>query len=158
MAGQRQDYILSQIELLRQFVARLARSRERIGLEEGLQLALNLQEKLFPLPAAEFLALPVDDQIAALRAGESAAGGHDRCLTYARLLRETACLYEFRGRTDLAAGARQLALQVAVDAALAAPADAAAATLVGDLLPLIEPAGLHPPVRQRLDLFLARVR
>jgi hypothetical protein len=158
MSVKRQDYILSQIELLRQFVTRLADSRERIGLEEALGLALHLQEKLFPLPAAEFLALPVDGQIAALRAGESPAAGRGKCLTYGRLLQETARLYEYRGRADLAAGARQLALAVLLDGALEEPADNAAATLVRDLLPLIEPGQLHPPVRERLDLFLARRR
>jgi hypothetical protein len=156
MAVKRQDYILGQIELLRQFVARLAHSRERTGLEEALRLSLHLQERLFPLPAAEFLVLPVDEQVAALRAGESSASGWEKCLTYARLLRETASLYEYRGRDDLAGGARQLALQVALSAALAESADAAAATLVRDLLPLVDPGQLHPPVRERLDLFLAR--
>ena len=82
--------------------------------------------------------------------------GQDKCLTYARLLRETASLYEFRGRADLAAGARQLALQVALDAALAVPADAGATALVESLLPLVEPDRLHPPVRERLELFLTR--
>ncbi len=158
MAGQRQDYILREIELLRQFVARLARDRNPAGLDEALRLSFSLQEKLFPLPAAEFLVLPVDEQIAALRAGESSAGGQEKCLTYARLLRETASLYEYRGRADLAAGARQLALQVALSAALEESAVAAAATLVRDLLPLVDPGQLHPPVRGRLDLFLARPR
>ena len=156
MAVKREDYILGQIELLRQFVARVIHSRERTGLEEALRLSLHLQEKLFPLPAVEFLALPVDEQIAGLRAGESSATGQGKCLTYARLLHETGRLYEFGGRADLAAGARQLALQVALSAALAEPADAAAATLVHDLLPLVDLTQLHPPVRERLDLFLAR--
>ena len=109
MPGQRKDYVMDQIELLRQFVARLAGDHSRVGLEEALQLSLHLQEKLFPLPAPEFLGLPVDEQIAALRRGESPATGRDKCLAYARLLRETASIYEFRGRPDLAAGARQLA-------------------------------------------------
>jgi len=158
MAVKRQDYILGQIELLRQFVARLAHSRERIGLEEALRLSLDLQEKLFPLPAAEFLVLPVDGQSAALRAGESPATGQEKCRTYARLLRETASLYAYRGRDDLAAGARQLALQVALSAALAEPADAAAAALVDEMLPFGDADQLHAPVRERLEAFLARPR
>jgi hypothetical protein len=155
MPGPRKDYILDQIELLRQFVARLTIDRNPAGLEEALQLSFDLQEKLFPRPAPEFLALPVDAQIAALRAGESPATGHDKCLTYARLLQQTASLYEFRGRPDLAAGARQLALQVALDLAVASPADATAAPLVTELLARLDPRDLHPPVRELLDQFIA---
>ncbi|MBI2498049.1 MAG: hypothetical protein HYV75_09140 [Opitutae bacterium] len=158
MAGQRQDYILSEIERLRLFVARLTGSRDGAGLEEALRLAFSLQEKLFPRPAAEFLQLAVDDQIAALRAGESPAGGREKCLTYARLLAETATLYGLRGREDLAAGARQLALQITLTAALEETADGPAAALVRSLHPLVDREQLLPPVRERLELFLARVR
>lgn len=153
MAGQRKDYILDQIELLRQFVARLTIDRNPAGLEEALQLSLNLQAKLFPRPAPEFLALPVDAQIAALQAGATPATGRDKCLTYARLLQQTASLYEFRGRPELAAGARQLALQVALTVAVASPADDAA-TLVSELLARLDPLDLHPPVRELLDRFV----
>lgn len=156
MPGQRKDYILDQIELLRQFVARLAHDRNRVGLEEALQLSFNLQERLFPLPAPRFLGLPVAGQIAALQAGETPATGRDKCLTYARLLQHTASLYEFRGRADLATGARQLALHVALSLAVAPDRDQAAAALVTDLLPRLDPAELHPPVRELLDLFTTR--
>lgn len=157
MAGQRQDYILAQIELLRQFIARLARSRDRIGLEEALQLAFNLQEKLFPLPPAEFLQLEAAAQVAALQAGESPADGRAKCLTYAQLLQGTATLYDYRGRADLAAGARQLALHVGLSLALdGAERNAAADALVDHLIPLVDPDQLHPPVRELLDRFLAR--
>ncbi|MDI1249279.1 MAG: hypothetical protein PSV13_10490 [Lacunisphaera sp.] len=154
MPGQRKDYILDQIELLRQFVARLTIDRNPAGLEEALQLSLNLQAKLFPRPAPEFLALPVDAQIDALQAGATPAVGRDKCLTYARLLQQTASLYEFRGRPDLAAGARQLALHVALTLAVASPADDAA-TLVPGLLDDLDPLDLHPPVRALLDRFVA---
>lgn len=154
MPGQRKDYILDQIELLRQFVARLTIDRNPAGLEEALQLSLNLQTKLFPRPAPEFLALPVDAQIDALQAGAAPAVGRDKCLTYACLLQQTASLYEFRGRPDLAAGARQLALHVALTLAVASPADDAAA-LVPGLLDHLDPLDLHPPVRELLDRFIA---
>lgn len=157
MPGQRQDYILTQIELLRQFIARLARSRDRLGLEEALQLAFNLQEKLFPVPPAEFLRLEVAAQIAALQAGESRPDGRAKCLTYAQLLQGTATLYDYRGRADLAAGARQLALHVALSVALDGDdPGAAAAALVDELAPLLDPEQLHPPVRELLGRFLAR--
>lgn len=155
MPGQRKDYVLDQIELLRQFVARLVHDRNPAGLEDALRLSFNLQEKLFPLPAPQFLALPVDEQIAALRAGEAPATARAKCLAYARLLEQTACLYDFRGRADLALGARQLALHVALDVALEPPADEAAATLVTDLLGRLDPLELHPPVREMLDRFIA---
>src|SRR4051812_24386773 len=140
MPGQRQDYILAQIELLRRFVARLANKREQAGLEEALQLAFNLQEKLFPVPPSEFLRLDVSEQIIALSAGESKATGHEKCLTYAELLKETAQLYQFRGRDDLAGGARQLALHVALSIALDQPAEPARShALVDELSRLVEP-------------------
>jgi len=157
MPGQRKDYVLDEIERLRQFVARLAHSGERMGLEEALQLSFRLQEKLFPLPPPEFLGLTVADQLAALRAGESAAQGDAKCLAYARLLQETAALYDYRGRADLATGARQLSLQVALTVALGDTTGVTAAgALVTGLLPLVDPARLHPPVRELLNLFLAR--
>ena len=156
MPGQRKDYILDQIALLRQFVARLTSDRTRVGLEEALQLSLNLQEKLFPLPVPAFLSLPIDEQIAALRHGESAATGRDKCLAYAQLLEQTASLYEFRGRPDLAAGARQLALHVALSLAVGTDDDAAASALVNGLLPHLDPLELHPPVRELLDQFIQR--
>ena len=154
MPGQRQDYILTQIELLRRFVARLANKREQAGLEEALQLAFNLQEKLFPVPPTEFLRLEVSEQIAALSAGESKTTGHEKCLTYAELLKETAQLYAFRGRDDLAAGARQLALHVALSIALDRPAAPEPShALVDELSRLVEPASLHPPVMELLDAY-----
>jgi len=154
MPGQRQDYILNQIDLLRRFVARLANKREQAGLEEALQLAFNLQEKLFPLPPAEFLRLDVSQQIAALYAGESKNTGHEKCLTYAQLLKETAQLYEFRGRDDLAAGARQLALHVALSVALDQPEKPESShVLIDELSRLMEPGSLHPPVMELLQVY-----
>lgn len=157
MAGQRQDYILRQIDLLRKFVSQLAGSGDGGSLEQALQLAFNLQEKLFAMPAADFLAQPVAGQIDALMAGESRATGHAKCVTYAQLLQQTARLYEFRDRNDLAAGARQLALQVALHVALDDPADPATLRiLVTELLAEVEPLDLLPPVRELLDEFIGR--
>ena len=153
MPGQRKDYILDQIALLRQFVARLTNDRSPVGLEEALQLSLNLQAKLFPLPAPAFLSLPIDGQIAALRHGESAAAGRDKCLAYAQLLEQTASLYGFRDRPDLAAGARQLALHVALSLAIGAD-DAEASALVHGLLSHLDPLELYAPVRELLDQFI----
>lgn len=118
MAAQRQDYILRQIELLRQFVARLARERRDGTLDEALSLAFHLQEKLFPLPVAEFLRLDADGQVAALSRNESPVHARANCATYAALLKETAALYSLAGRAELARGARQLALHVALTTAL----------------------------------------
>lgn len=154
MPGQRQDYLLSQIELLRQFVARLVHSRDPVGLTEALQLAFSIQEKLFPLPVAEFLGLDVDEQLAALRSGESPASGQEKCVHYAQLLQSTAELYDFRGRTDLAVGARHLALHVALVIALTKPeAPLAATQLVQALRPHLDPDILHPPVRELLHRY-----
>jgi hypothetical protein len=157
MSAVRQDYILREIDLLRQFVARLAGARDGATLEQALQLALNLQEKLFGMPAVDFLQKPVDGQVAALLANESKAAGEAKCLAYAQLLQHTAQLYEFRGRGDLAAGANQLALQVVLHVALDEPVDPGAARdLVTELLAAVDPQELHAPTREMLDEFVRR--
>jgi hypothetical protein len=154
MPGQRQDYILQQIELLRQFVARLIRTKESAGLDDMLQLSFSLQEKLFARPPAEFLQLEVSEQISALMAGESRQAGREKCLTYARLLADTATLYQFRGRVDLAFGARQLALHVALLVGLDGEEDSTAArALAEELKSLLIGSDLHPPVRELLGRF-----
>lgn len=157
MAAVRQDYLLAQIDLLRQFVARLLRSRDRAGLDEALRLALGLQEKLFPLPVPEFLQLDVDAQLSALRKGETPTHGCEKGLIYAQLLHETASLYEFRGRPDLAAGARQLALQIALLLALeTSPSPSALVELIHTLRQQLETDALHPPVRELLAAWDSR--
>ncbi|MEO6993386.1 MAG: hypothetical protein ABI273_07140 [Lacunisphaera sp.] len=154
MAGLKQDYILTQIDLLRRFVARLAKKREEAGLEEALQLAFNLQERLFQMPPSDFLRLDVAHQIESLMAGETKVDGTGKCLTYAQLLKETATLYQIRGRDDLAAGARQLALHVALSVAVAEPASAEKfKPLVDELDALVDRANLHPPVLELLNAY-----
>lgn len=156
MSAVRQDYILRQIDLLRQFVSRLAKRRTEPELDEALLLAFHLQEKLFPVPPAEFLRLDLDEQIATLRRGESREAGNARCRTYATLLKETAELYDYKGQPDLAAGARQLALYAALQVSVDDPADAAAEQLVRDLLPAIDPTTLHAPVAALLEQLRSR--
>lgn len=155
MPSQRRDYILQQIDLLRQFVARVARSKESAGLDDMLQLSFSVQEKLFGRPPAEFLRLEVSEQVAALMAGESKSAGHEKCLTYAALLQETAALYEFRGRDDLAFGARQLGLHVALTIATDQPEKPEAVrALIDELLPTKMLDDLHPPVKALLEEYL----
>lgn len=150
MSGQRQDYILRQIELLRQFVARLTTSGGNRELEEALLLSFHLQEKLFPLPPAQFLRLELAAQVEALRAHESPAAGRDNCLTYARLLAETAALYDLKGRNDLADGARQMALYAALCVALDGGAAPAPHELIDALLARLDPETFHAPVAELL--------
>lgn len=155
MPSQREDYIIGQIQLLRQFVARLLRRREEAGMHEAIQLAMHLQEKLFARPAAEFLRLEVSEQIAALKLGESKEAGHAKCLAYATLLKETAALYQIKNQDDLAAGARQLALHVVLRVAVDQPAsDTSTNVLLAELTAALGNTELHPPVRElqeRLD-------
>ncbi len=159
MPNQRQDYLLGQIQLLRQFVARLLRRREEAGLHEAIQLALHLQEKLFAMPAAEFLRLEVSEQIAALRKGESKEEGHAKCLAYATLLKETAALYAMKDQPDLASGARQLALHVVLSVAVDQPAgDTTVNVLLAELTASLGETELHPPVRELQEKFDQRGR
>jgi len=157
MAGVRKDYLLNQIDLLRQFVARLMNKREPAGLDEALQLSFHLQEKLFPVPPTEFLRLDVTGQIAALAAGESKATGQEKASNYARLLKETATLYGLRGRDDLAAGAGQLALQVALSVALDQPAEPGPLReLIDQLRAGLDRETLHAPVLELLEAYQRR--
>ena len=151
MSSQRQDYILRQIDLLRQFVKRVVQKRPDPELDEALLLAMHLQEKLFPLPPAEFLQLELPEQIAQLRRNESRAGGNARCTAYAALLAETARLYEHKGAPDLAAGARQMGLYAALSVALDDPADSEANLLSRELLVQLDARSLHPPVIALLE-------
>lgn len=149
MAEQRRDYLLQQTELLRQFVARLIRDRDGPRIDEALHLAFSLQERLFPIPAAEFLQLEASEQVSRLLAGESPTRGREKCETYATLLAESASLYELRGRADLSVGARQLALHIALLVA-PKPADKSAQALVSRLRESLGGETLHAPVAQLL--------
>ena len=151
MASQQQDYILRQIDLLRQFVKRVVHKRPDPELDEALLLALHLQEKLFPLPPAEFLRLDLAAQIALLRTNESRTTGNARCIAYATLLAETARLYEHKGEPDFAAGARQMGLYAALSVALDNPTDAEANQLARELLAQLDAGSLHPPVVALLE-------
>ena len=153
MPGQREDYLLRQLEILRHLVARLVGHREPAGIEAALQLAYDLQEKLFGMPAADFLRQDVGAQVATLARHESRTAGQEKILTYAGLLQETARVHAFRGHDDLAVGARQLALHVALHVALDAPAPPAAAALVRELRDALGTEELYPPVRAMLEVF-----
>jgi len=158
MPTQQQEYNLRHIETISRLIARLRRKGKPLEPEDtaevndALLLTLQLQEKNFGMPAAQFLALAADEQVAALKRAETKSAGHERCLTYATLLKHTAELYAYRGSSDLALGARLLGLHVAVSVALDHPADAAAVqTLVRDLLTVLDGADLPPPTRELLD-------
>jgi len=151
MSGQRQDYILRQIDLLRQFVKRLVQKRPDSELDEALLLALHLQEKLFPLPPAEFLRLELAEQIAQMRRNESREEGNAKCCAYAALLGETARLYEHKGEPDFAAGARQMGLYAALSVALDDPADAEANLLAREMLVQLDAHSLQPEVIALLE-------
>jgi len=150
VSSQQQDYILRQIDLLRQFVKRVVQKRPDPELDEALLLALHLQEKLFPLPPAEFLRLELPEQIAQLRRNESRADANAKCVAYAALLAETARLYAHKGEPDFAAGARQMALYAALNVAVDDATNAEANQLVPELLGQLDVHTLHPPVMELL--------
>jgi hypothetical protein len=151
VSSQRQDYIMRQIDLLRQFVKRVVQQRPDPELDEALLLAFHLQEKLFPLPPAEFLRLELAEQIAMLRRNESRADGNARCVNYAALLAETAQLYEHKGEPDFAAGARQMGLYAALSVVVDDTANTEANLLARELLVRLDAKSLQPPVIALLE-------
>lgn len=152
MPAQEDDFILLQIEILGRIIARLMGRRDPGEEEFALLQVFDLQEKLFGMPAATFLKLSPADQVAALVRGESKAIGRERCRSYVVLLMDTASLYQLRGEGDLAFGARQLALYVALLAVSGEPDDPAA-DLVRKLQALMAGSPLSPPIQGLLDEF-----
>ncbi len=160
MPAQQQDYILRHIQTISRLVARLRlkgkllSEEDRAEVNETLQLALDLQERNFGMPASRFLALSADEQFATLTAGLAKDAGHTRCLVYVALLRETAELYAWRDASHLAVGARQLALYIAVRVALDQPADPTEARgQIRDLRRFLDGAPLYPPTQDLLEQF-----
>ncbi|HEX3729527.1 MAG TPA: hypothetical protein VHV47_06960 [Opitutaceae bacterium] len=140
------------IEDLRIFVARAVTLRDQGQLGQAMQSVVVAQERLFARPAAEFTALPVDEQLRLLCLDESSATARAKCLAYAAMLEEGGNVLRARGRDEMAASAWQLALYVTAWAALSHPApagagpDAALARLRGHV-----PADqLQPPTRALL--------
>jgi hypothetical protein len=146
MAGQREDYLLREIARLRALVAALAGARSPGDAEQALELAIGLQAKLFPLPVPDFLALDAAGQFERLCRGLPGPEAAEKVQTYAELLFHTATLYDDRDRPDLALGARQLALHMALLAALEL-GDTAGDGMVVLLRRSLAGEDLHAPVR-----------
>lgn len=160
MPTQQQDYILRHLQTISHLLARLRlkgkllTTEDRVELDDVLLQGLQFQEREFGRPAVEFLALSADEQFEALRRSETKAAGQHRCLSYVALLRATAELYAFRDRSDLAAGARQLALHIALRVALDGPTDATEVSRqIAELRRILDGAELHPPTRELLDTY-----
>ncbi len=149
MPGAREDYLLRELDLFRQFVARLVLDRNPAETEPALLRAFTLQERLMPQPPAEFLRLDAFGQFAALTRSLPTETAAERCLTYAELLVHTGTLYDLRGREDLATGARQLALHLAALTAVEL-GDGPARTTAAQIRALVPAEALHPPVRDLL--------
>lgn len=152
MAGQREDYLLREISRLRVLVAALVNDRRPGDLDHALELALGLQVKLFPNPPAEFLALDAVEQFNRLIAGLPNDAAAEKVQTYAELLVHAATLYEFKDRADLAHGARQLSLHMALLAALEL-GDRAGDGTIALLRQLLAGEHLHAPVQELLAEF-----
>jgi hypothetical protein len=152
MAGQREDYLLREINKLRVLVAALLDRQPPAEIEHALELALALQVKLFPLPPQEFLALDAVGQFERLREGLTAEDAAEKVQTYAELLFHAATLYELKDRPDLATGARQLSLHLALLAALALD-DRAGDGTIALLRQGLAGEHLHAPVQALLEEF-----
>lgn len=152
MAGQRQDYLERELDRLRAFVAALTERTTPAEMERMLRLALDLQTNLFPLPAAEFLALDTYAQFERLGAGLADEEASARRGRFIELLAHTAGLYAALGREDYAFGARQHALHLALLDEQQAHAESSA-RLIGLLRTGLHEQDLHAPVRELLQAF-----
>lgn len=152
MAGQREDYLLREIGRLRVLVTALLNERRPDDVEHALELALSLQVKLFPVSPHEFLALDAVAQFEALRRGLADDEAAEKVQTYAELLFHAATLYDFKERHDLATGARQLSLHMALLAALELH-DTAGDSTVELLRQGLEGEHLHAPVLELLEQY-----
>jgi hypothetical protein len=110
MSPQKQDYLLRLLEELGQFVAEITRLRNGGSHDAALLTVLQAQERLFARPAQEFIARPVEEQVALLVIAETAANAREKCLAYARLLTEAGITYQAKDQPALALGAYRYAL------------------------------------------------
>jgi len=147
----RDDYLLRLIALLSLALAEILKFRKAGRYEAALHAAFAAQEKLFSRTTAELSNLSLDELLRLLRLDESKATGHEKVLGYASLLRETGLTYEAMGRTSVATGCFQLALQVMLSVAL--EDNACTDELrekMHELLERIPPDELHEPVKEAL--------
>ena len=109
MSPQRQDYVARIIEELGRFAREVLASGDRARAESALPAIIQAQEKLFALPAPDFLGRSPAEQVALLAFGESDATAVEKCRTQAAILDHAAELYEAAGRPALALASRQWA-------------------------------------------------
>lgn len=150
----RDDYILRFIELIRVALSEAMRLREQKKYEQALIALVHAQEKLFARPTAEFIGLPIDEQLRLLNVAEPPAAARAKSLGYASLIREAGLVYQDRDRPDLAASAFQLALHVVLSVAvtLSEPDEQTQAALQ-DLLSRVPPDQLQEPVKELLQRY-----
>jgi hypothetical protein len=147
----RDDYILRYLALVRQAITQAVKLRQAGQPDHALRVLLQAQENLFARPIAAFAGFTVDEQLAFLAAGESAANAREKRLAYAALLREAGFVYLERERHELAESAFQLALHVMLTVIVEQP-DAAEQHLpvMRELLGRVRPEALHAPVQELL--------
>jgi hypothetical protein len=155
MSGQRQDYLLREIARLRALVAALLNRSAPGEIEQALQQALNLQVRLFPLPAEQFLALDTVSQFERLIANTT--DPEEQVNSFVELLVHTATLYDLKGLDDLGRGARQHALHLALLGALEL-GSASSAELARAIRTGVDEAECHPPLQELWRRFDAEQR
>lgn len=147
----RDDYILRYLALVRQALAQAVKLREEGKSDHALRVLLQAQERLFARPLDTFAGLSIDEQLALLAAGETAAVAREKRLGYAALLREAGMLYLDRDRPELAVSAFQLALHVMLSVVAEAPETAEEhLPAIRDLLARVPPELLYAPVKELL--------
>jgi len=112
MSPQRQDYLLRLIEELGRFVRAALSPGEKHRAEAALPALVEAQEKLFAMPAPQFLGRTPEAQVELLAKGESDATAVEKCHTQAAILDYAAELYDAADRPALALGSRQWAAAI----------------------------------------------
>jgi len=155
----RDDYILRMVDLLRQAITQSIKLREKGHPDQAMFALMVAQEKLFARRLAEFAPLPLEEQLRLLTIDEPPEAARQKVLIYAKLLREAAFNYEARDRRDLAENTFQLALNVALHAALGvsdtansnARLDDDTSEFLRDVLKRVPPQSLHAPTVEMLQ-------
>ncbi|HEY1792065.1 MAG TPA: hypothetical protein VGG34_04045 [Opitutaceae bacterium] len=143
------DYLMRLIEEAVQVIFQIASLRRERRPDSALAATVNAMERLFGMPAQDFMSLDPDGLFEQLTREEGAETARDKCLFFAALNQQAGLAYEEKDLRALAQPAFHLALVFtlrALDARVPGPLPAITPD-VDQLLPKLD--GLELPGRTR---------